>query len=228
MSQDPGGFIGVDLNATGNIAVVVDPSTGKIWRFSGDIPDVRKKYSQLYSRSKRSKKKHRGGAYARFIRRENSRLKHKFNRISKSIVFIAKGLDRGIKLENLYKFEKYDKVLQQIVNRNWEFAELQVMIEKRAHRNGIDVLYVDPAYTSSRCCLCGGVGDRNRKIFRCSECGFTLNADVNAAYNISQRNGVSSNIFQTETKCELTEIDDALVSANLARMPSCNSDVVLI
>jgi putative transposase len=45
---------------------------------------------------------------------------------------------------------------------------------------------VAPAYTSQRCSACGHIAAGSRKsqaLFRCVACGFTLNADVNAARN---------------------------------------------
>ncbi|MBV9794357.1 MAG: transposase [Actinobacteria bacterium] len=47
---------------------------------------------------------------------------------------------------------------------------------------------VDPAFTSQRCSACGHVDRESRKSqarFRCTACGFTANADVNAACNIA-------------------------------------------
>ena len=49
------------------------------------------------------------------------------------------------------------------------------------------VVHVDPAYTSQTCHECGHVDKANRPTqdtFRCTACGHTANADVNAAMNI--------------------------------------------
>jgi putative transposase len=58
-------------------------------------------------------------------------------------------------------------------------------LEHKAHGR---VRRVDPKYTSQRCSACGHVAPENREsqaIFRCVACGFTLNADWNAARNIA-------------------------------------------
>jgi transposase len=47
---------------------------------------------------------------------------------------------------------------------------------------------VNPAYTSQRCSACGHVDAKSRESqarFVCMACGFTCNADVNAARNIA-------------------------------------------
>jgi len=208
----------VDLNTTGNVAVVADPITGRIWRFGGCVSDL----SRRTLISRRHGIKHRGGIYSRFVGKSNNKFGRGFNGISKSVVFIAKELDRGIKLENLYKFEKYDKASSQIINRNWEFAELQIMIEKHAHRHGIGVLYVDPSYTSSMCCVCGGIGRRNKKLFRCLSCGLTVDSDVNAAFNISARGGVRSNIFGNKDRGVYENIDELSISSEFSNLPICD------
>ena len=45
---------------------------------------------------------------------------------------------------------------------------------------------IHPAFTSQRCSACGHIAAESRKsqaLFRCVACGYTCNADVNAARN---------------------------------------------
>ena len=46
---------------------------------------------------------------------------------------------------------------------------------------------LSPTYTSQRCSVCGWVrkDNRNGKLFKCTSCGYTQDADVNAATNLS-------------------------------------------
>ena len=51
----------------------------------------------------------------------------------------------------------------------------------------VEIIFVNPAYTSMRCSECGHTEQKNRKSqadFCCLACGYTDNADVNAAKNI--------------------------------------------
>ena len=54
---------------------------------------------------------------------------------------------------------------------------------------------ISPAFTSQRCSTCGHVTVESRKsqaLFACVACGFTLNADVNAARNIAAGHAVTA------------------------------------
>ena len=54
---------------------------------------------------------------------------------------------------------------------------------------------ISPAYTSQQCSACGHVAAESRKsqaLFRCAACGYTGNADVNAARNIAAGHAVTA------------------------------------
>lgn len=71
----------------------------------------------------------------------------------------------------------------------WSFSQLQEFTAYKAARKGIRVVMVDPSYTSQRCNRCGYVDGRNRdrSRFDCKRCGWSDNADHNAASNIRDR-----------------------------------------
>ena len=54
---------------------------------------------------------------------------------------------------------------------------------------------INPAFTSQRCSACGQVDRKSREsqaVFRCTACGYTSNADVNAAKNIAAGHAVTA------------------------------------
>jgi len=60
-------------------------------------------------------------------------------------------------------------------------------LSQTAEKLGVQVTEVCPTYTSQRCSSCGWTRKRNRKgkQFKCTSCGFTIDADLNASINIS-------------------------------------------
>lgn len=105
--------------------------------------------------------------------------------ISKRIVgFARKNKCEFINLEKLTKDGFGDSIL-----RNWSYFELQKMIEYKAKREGVEVRYIDPCFTSQKCSKCGYIDKENRETqedFICKKCGFKLNADHNASINIAR------------------------------------------
>lgn len=115
--------------------------------------------------------------------------------ISKQVVdFALKNNAATIALENLKGFgkgNKAEKEKKQFVLRNWSYHELQGMIEYKAKKYGIEVVYIAPAYTSQTCHTCKQKGERNtQKHFVCKNNNCTMYneavlADYNAALNIA-------------------------------------------
>ena len=65
----------------------------------------------------------------------------------------------------------------------WSFYRLAQFIEYKAKIAGISVEYVNPAYTSQRCPICGDVHHANDRNYTC-ECGFHTHRDLLGAMNI--------------------------------------------
>ena len=65
----------------------------------------------------------------------------------------------------------------------WSFYRLAKFIEYKAKLAGIKVEYVNPAYTSQRCPVCGNVHHANDRNYTC-KCGFHIHRDLLGAINI--------------------------------------------
>jgi putative transposase len=73
---------------------------------------------------------------------------------------------------------------------SWSFAQLYSFVEYKAQARGIRVVRIDPRHTSQTCSRCGYQHRANRRsqsLFLCRQCGYQLNADLNAAYNIREK-----------------------------------------
>ena len=66
---------------------------------------------------------------------------------------------------------------------NWSFYRLAQFIEYKAKLAGIAVEYVNPAYTSQTCPVCGHIHHANDRNYTC-KCGFHTHRDVLGAINI--------------------------------------------
>ena len=90
-----------------------------------------------------------------------------------------------IQMENLSGISSDDAFLKQ-----WSYFDLQQKITNKAAEYGIEVIKINPEYTSQRCSKCGFIHKDNRPTqskFECLQCGFKENADYNASQNISIR-----------------------------------------
>lgn len=89
-----------------------------------------------------------------------------------------------IQMEDLTGVSKRDAFLQ-----TWPYYDLQTKIKQKAAERGVKVRVIAPKYTSQRCSCCGYIAPDNRKSqaeFNCVVCGFSANADYNAARNIAE------------------------------------------
>lgn len=186
---DPQGVLGIDMGII-NLATTSDGQA-----FSGkQVDSVREKItkfrSALQKKGTKSAKRHLkklSGRERRFKRNTN-------HTIAKRIVQLAKDTQRAIALENLKGFRVTVRKSQQEQFGKWAFGELRRFITYKAQLAGIPVFLVNPRNTSRTCSQYGYISKANRKSqseFICKQCGFSLNADVNAAKNIALRASVN-------------------------------------
>lgn len=102
-------------------------------------------------------------------------------------------------------------------HNSWAFYQLRLLTEYKANIAGIDLVLVDPRYTSKTCNCCQVIGSRNGKSFSCVNkmCGWVGDADHNGALNIASLGGVVVNQPEISTMfCSLQDVvrDKALAS----------------
>ena len=182
----PQQFIGVDRNTTGHIAVAANPDTGKIVKLGKKALHVHRKYSAIRKRLQRQGKFRRLKA----IKDRESRIVKDLNhKVSRKLVELAKVQHAALVFEDLGGIRKTRKQARSFkyALHSWSFYQLQTFVEYKAKLLGVPVLYVDPAFTSQDCSVCGARGQRTGKEFKCPVCGHIDHADVNAAFNIALR-----------------------------------------
>ena len=118
--------------------------------------------------------------------REERRMKHINHELSKNIIQEAIEQNAGvIVLEELTNIRKRIKAGKRVRTRlhRWGFRQLQMFVQYKAEAKGLSVLYVNPAYSSQLCSVCGCLGVRERHLFKCL-CGNQQHADWNASQNL--------------------------------------------
>ena len=76
---------------------------------------------------------------------------------------------------------------QRLDFHRWSFYQLEQFLTYKAAAKRIAVVHVDARYTSQKCSCCGHIERGNRVSqsgFKCKQCGFQLNADLNGSRNI--------------------------------------------
>ncbi|NJM56233.1 MAG: IS200/IS605 family element transposase accessory protein TnpB [Synechococcales cyanobacterium RU_4_20] len=189
--------IGVDFGRR-DIAVT---SGGQKWD-GQDIQQVRDQFSkvraslqQKASKGTRSTRRRARQILQRLSGRERRYQTWLNHRISKSIVRQARTLNAAIAVEDLTGIRERTNELprnktERRRSNNWAFYQLRLFLSYKAVQAGVEMLVVNPAYTSQTCHQClhlhplRGKSYRSGKGFRCGHCGWQGDADLNGALMI--------------------------------------------
>jgi IS605 OrfB family transposase len=179
-----GPIMGVDVGEN-NLAAT---STGKVWG-GGELRHRRDGYLALRRRLQSNGSQSAKQKLRQVSGKEMRRVKHLNHETSRAIV--AEALKAGaarITLEDLTHIRERIKAGKRMRTRlhRWAFRQLQSFVAYKAEAAGIEVEYVDPAYTSQTCACCGELGQRVRHRFVCEKCGFRAHADCNASRNLAR------------------------------------------
>jgi putative transposase len=89
--------------------------------------------------------------------------------------------------KNLKRWQqKKSKNLRRRLNR-WNFKQFQHYLDYKATSTGHLVEYENPRNTSKRCLKCGKLTGCKTQTFTCKHCGFTINRQVQAPFNIVKK-----------------------------------------
>jgi len=109
--------------------------------------------------------------------------------VTRKILRLAIKTDSIIVLGNLKNIRKSarGKRFKRIVS-NWSYYKFTQYLTYKANEQGIQVIKINEHYTSKTCSRCGEFGNRKSQgLFKCPNCSYEINADVNGARNILKR-----------------------------------------
>lgn len=203
--------IGVDFGRR----EIAKTSTDKGWDAS-QLNAVRDRFSKVRTslQSKASKGTRSTRRRARQILQRLSGRERRFQQwlnhsISIAIIREAKQLNAIVAIEDLTGIR--DRTNQQPRNRterrrsnSWAFYQLRQFLEYKGIKEGVEVVLVNPAYTSQTCHVCNHIGLRTDKRFKCGHCGWHGDADLNGSFNIANLGAVVSRLRGSEgLSCQL-------------------------
>jgi IS605 OrfB family transposase len=169
-----GEWLGVDTG----VRVLAALSTGL--KLGVDIQALMEAINRCEHGSKRQQRLRRG-------------LRQRMDEVAKEIMRLAPALMVVEKLSHITRGTKQRRRLGRKTRRllsAWAYRYWLERLRLACEWNRVSFRSVPPAYTSQRCSRCGHTEQGNRlrsEVFRCRGCGYTDDADVNAARNILSR-----------------------------------------
>jgi putative transposase len=127
--------LGVDLNATGHVAVVAVPKTGQVAKLGKKAEHVHKKYSRLRRRFQKQGKLRK----LKQVKRRESRIVRDLNhKVSRKIVSLARENRCRIQMEDLSGIRQRAKTVRSFRYglNSWSFYPLRLFVEYKAKLQG--------------------------------------------------------------------------------------------
>lgn len=180
---ESGIVMGVDLGL--KVPAVAKTSDGKVMFFGNG------RMNKFFKRRFRSIRKTLGKAkklkaIEKIHDKEQRWMKDQDHKISRAIVnFAIENNVSIIRLETLAGIRQTAKTSRKNAKNlhTWSFYRLANYIEYKAFLAGIKVEYVDPAYTSQACPVCGQLNKAKGRNYTC-RCGYHAHRDLVGAMNI--------------------------------------------
>lgn len=184
--EDVEEFIGVDFGLTDIISTSDNTKHSADW-----INQYREKRQKVRSSIQRKGTRSSKRLLKRLSGKERTTATILNHTISKSLVQSAKEQGKGIAIEDLtnirFTSKRRNKKFRTKLGR-WNFGQLRSFLEYKSLLNGVQLVVVEPAYTSQTCSCCKHIGKRTNKVFKCTNqnCEVdVLDSDYNASLNIA-------------------------------------------
>lgn len=180
---DDGNVMGVDLGIKCPAVSYISDGSVKFYGNGRKNKYMRRQYKYLRRKLQKAK---RIDAIERINNKEQRIMKDIDHKISHDIIETAVAHNiKVIKLERLANIRSTTRTSRKNNHslHTWSFYRLAQFIEYKAKLAGIKVEYVNPAYTSQKCPVCGSIHHADDRNYLCS-CGFHTHRDVLGAMNI--------------------------------------------
>ena len=184
--EDVEEFIGVDFGLTDIISTSDNTKHSADW-----INQYREKRQKVRSSIQRKGTRSSKKLLKRLSGKERTTATILNHTISKSLVQSAKEQGKGIAIEDLtnirFTSKRRNKKFRTKLGR-WNFGQLRSFLEYKSLLNGVQLVVVEPRYTSQTCSCCKHIGERTNKVFKCTNqnCEVdVLDSDYNASLNIA-------------------------------------------
>jgi putative transposase len=195
--------IGVDFGRR----EIARTSTGKGWD-GKQITDARDKFFRVRasiqkaaSKGTRSTRRRARQVLQRLSGRERRYQQWLNHTISRAIILEAKSMAAIVAIEDLTGIrERTNKQHRSKTERrrsnSWAFYQLRQFLQYKSVLYGVEVVMVNPRYTSQTCHKCLHIGIRSDKVFACTNecCGWKVDADDNGAKMIALNGAVVSQL----------------------------------
>lgn len=180
---DDGNVMGVDLGIKCPAVSYISDGSVKFYGNGRKNKYMRRHYKYLRKKLGKAKKT---DAIKRINNKEQRIMKDIDHKLSREIVNTATAHGVSvIKMEQLANIRSTTRTSRKNNHslHTWSFYGLAQFIEYKAKLAGIKVEYVNPAYTSQKCPVCGNVHHANDRKYIC-KCGFHTHRDILGAMNI--------------------------------------------
>ena len=134
---------------------------------------------EIYSKISRKKQGSKG--FKRSLVERDNKINEVINKMNTEGIL-------NIIIEDLKSVKTNKKYFTNKIQR-WSYPKTINKLDRICEVKGINLVKVSPAYTSQTCSSCGNVDKESRQgeKYRCTLCGYELDADYNAAINIYNR-----------------------------------------
>lgn len=180
---DDGNVMGIDLGIKCPAVSYISDGSVKFYGNGRKNKYMRRHYKYLRRKLQKAKCM---DAVERINNKEQRIMKDIDHKLSHDIIETAVFHHvKTIKLEQLSNIRSTTRTSRKNNHslHTWSFYRLAQYIEYKARLAGIKVEYVNPAYTSQMCPVCGHVHHANDRNYTC-KCGFHIHRDLLGAMNI--------------------------------------------